>query len=149
MKSLDVLGPAKWPSLLLVLVFPVLAYTWGGWEDYWVGRDTALYGPTSVGDVAVLLTHPASADPLEADPVSWTVHLDRRRSHEVVAVDLAYGTASGPAGEWIPLLAQHAWEWSGELPPVTDATGTILHVWMRLRTGDRSASHGWAMGPSP
>lgn len=58
--------------------------------------------------------------------------------------------ASEPAGEWTPLLAQHSWQWSGALPPASYPTGTILHVWLRLRMdGGPPVRHDWALGQSP
>lgn len=145
-KPLDVLGWAKWPSLFLVAAFPWLAYRLGDWSAAWEGRAQALYGPSVVGEVGLLASHPASARP-RSTPTRWTVRIDERACARVVRVRVAYGVdgASIPAGGWQPLQALHRREWSGELAAPSNPVPP-LHLWLAVELVDGATlHHAWPL----
>lgn len=134
MKALDALGWAKWPSVLLIVLFPILAYTLGQWPRYWVGERVAMFGPVTTGGMAVLLTHPADRQPSDDQAVPWTVHIERTAAPRILSAAVAYANDArhAPTSGWQELAAVHAWEWSGALEP-PDGGGRVVHVWVRLR----------------
>lgn len=61
LRSLDLLGALKWPSLLAITALPVYFY-FNGWRDLYTGADVALYGPELVAGMPLLLSHDADAE---------------------------------------------------------------------------------------
>ena len=141
LKPLDVLGRAKWPSLLLIVVFPLLAYQLGDWAGTWEGRAQALYGPASVGGIALLASHPAGERP-RATPTRWTLRIDEQACARVARVRIAYAAdgLQAPSDGWQPLDALYRWEWSGELAPPPDPTPPF-HLWLALELDDGTTHH--------
>ncbi len=143
---------AVFVSVGFVLVFPVVAYFAGNWSAYYEASPRAVYGPSTIGEVAVIALHDAMASPpWQREQVAWDVHLDEAASGQVRGVRIAYGTDAGPGAVSSPMSAIHSWQWSGELPPpASDAfMGGVVHVWIEITFNDGRLSRGsFDLGPA-
>lgn len=130
--------------LALLLLFPLIAYTFGKWEAGWIGERRALYGPVTVADRAVLLTHPAGLDPATpAESVHWTLHLEHAEAITSAAVAYSFGDQIPDDDEWTTMTGVRAELLSAELAGKYGEG--VLRVWLRLDTGKEVHRASWAI----
>lgn len=144
LKALDFLGSLKWPSMLAITVVPAVSFLWF-WGDFDRAVPMQLYGPELVGDLPVLLTHPADAR-LSRDPSTpWCLRTCVECMGRILAADLRYGDEMLAPGNWIAATADGV-ALCADLP--TRRLGERF-VWLRARGLQSKLSHrAWRL-PNP
>lgn len=102
---LDVLGPLKWPTLVVVLVLPTWFY-FDGWRNDWNGEPLAVYSAEAIAGLPLVPLHAASADPLADATTAWHVRLCADCPGRVRALRLAQGDCVNAPRRWTPAQGQ-------------------------------------------
>lgn len=144
LRSLDLLGAWKWPTLAAITVLPLVSF-WLSWRDWDAGIGAALYGPELLAGVPLVLLHASGADP-RADDIGWSARscADCR----LRSLKLGYADCGQPPSQWAEAHGA-AGRLSATLPRAALA-GARLCLWAELQTTDgRTAQHRWALGSAP